>query len=561
MANQNSNLAAELISVFEGLRSDRSTFNTLCKEVADRVMPDAAKEFDGPAASATEGEDNNTYLNIDSTASNALNRYASIIDSSVTPRNSIWSKLTTSNPLLANEREVKVFFEDVNTILFKYRYSPRANFAPQNHKVFKTNGAFGNGIMYIDKLDTEPGVRYKSCGLGTIYFTRNHQGIVNGIYRHFKLKAIQAYKKWGELLPDKIKDKARGTAEAQNTDFEFLHAVRENDDVNPLRIDFKGMAFASYYVSFEGKALIERGGYRSFPYSISGAISVGDELYDRGPAMEVIAAIRTLNEQKRTVLKQGHRAVDPVMLTYDDGIASRFSLRPGALNSGGMTKDGRPLVGTLPVGNIAIGKDLMDDERSDIKDAFLVTLYQILTDSPQKTATEVIEDIREKGILLSPAFSKQEIYLGNLIERELEVLAFQGLVPELPPVLREAAGEYTIVYDSPFSRIQKAEDAAGFVRLMGWATEWANNTQDPSVYDVFNLDVAIPELAEINGVPFKWLRSPKDIDRIRAQRQQAAEQHSEVEQAPATAAMINALSKAKKDAPEEYDAAAQALAG
>ena len=44
----------------------------------------------------------------------------------------------------------------------------------------------------------------------------------------------------------------------------------------------------------------------------------------------------------------------------------------------------------------------MDEERSLINDAFLVSLFQILTETPNMSATEVIERTNEKGILLAP---------------------------------------------------------------------------------------------------------------------------------------------------------------
>jgi hypothetical protein len=143
--------------------------------------------------------------------------------------------------------------------------------------------------------------------------------------------------------------------------------------------------------------------------------------------MLVLPSLKVLNEEKKTVLKQGHRVVDPVLLAHDDGVLDNFSMRGGALNYGGVTAEGRPLVHTLPTGNIAIGKELMDDERMVINDAFLVTLFQILTETPEMTATEVIERTREKGALLSPTMGRQQSeYIGPMIEREVDLLMQQS---------------------------------------------------------------------------------------------------------------------------------------
>src|ERR1035437_448286 len=162
------------------------------------------------------------------------------------------------------------------------------------------------------------------------------------------------------------------------------------------------------------------------PAAISRYEQTPGEIYGRSPAMEVLPALKTLNAEKRTFLKQGHRAADPVLLTADDGIVD-MSLRPGAMNKGGMTADGKPLVSVLPTGNIQINEKMMAVENGLINDVFLVSLFQILAEHPAMTATQVIELANEKGILLAPTVGGQTSgYLGPLVEREIDVATAQG---------------------------------------------------------------------------------------------------------------------------------------
>ena len=136
---------------------------------------------------------------------------------------------------------------------------------------------------------------------------------------------------------------------------------------------------------------------------------------------------------------------------------------------------------------------MMEHEAALINDAFLVTLFQILTETPQMTATEVIERTNEKGILLAPTIGRQQSeYLGPLIDRELDVLAAQNLLPPMPPRLREAQGEYEVRYDSPLARAQRAQEAAGFIRTVETVKELVNITQDTSLLDPFDFLTAIP---------------------------------------------------------------------
>lgn len=534
-------IADEELRNFERLSGDRGVWNSHWQEIAERMFPAYSNTFQANNY-RTPGE-KRTELIFDSTATVALKRFGAILDSLLTPRNTTWHRLLPSDAYLAKDRQVKLWFEEATRILFKHRYAPKANFASQNQQNYMGLGAFGTGCLFTDALKSERGLRYRAIGLGEIFFDENHQGIIDTAYRRFELTARQAVQQWGEEnLPKTIADKVK-----DNTKFWFVHCVKPREDYDPQRLDAKGMPYASYYISEEGRTLIKEEGYSTFPYAIGRYEQAPGEVYGRGPAMDVLPAIKTLNEEKKTLLKQGHRALDPILLTHDDGIASGFSMKPGALNSGAVTQDGRLLVHALPTGNIAVGKDLMDDERAVINDAFLVTLFQILVETPTMTATEVMERTREKGILLAPTVGRQQSeYLGPLIEREIDVLVRQGLLPPMPPALLEAQGEYRVEYDSPLSRAQRAEEVAGVMRTVETALNIVNVTQDPSPLDHFDWDAIIPEVAEIQAVPTRWMRAADQVKALRDSRQQAQQQQQTVNALPGVAAMTKAAAVARE---------------
>ncbi len=538
---EQTDLASEIIQDYEKLAGERGNLDSHCKEIAERIIPSHSFLFTNKGMNQTQGEKRNHEL-FDSTGANALNRFGAILDSLLTPRNGTWHKISLSNRDLWKMKEVRLFYEEVNRLLFKHRYAPKANFAGQNQLNYKSLGAYGTGALFTDELQGDSGLRYKNIHLSEVYLKENHQGIVDSVLRYFPMTARQAMQKWGERCPDKIK-KATNT----NQLFNFIHCVRPREDVDFERKDYKGMPYASYYISVDGKHFLSEGGYNTFPYAISRYEQAPGEVYGRSPAMDVLPAIKTLNEQKKTMLKQGHRAVDPILLVHDDGIADSFSFKPGALNAGGVSAEGRALVHALPTGSIAAGKDMMDEERAIINDAFLVTLFQILADTPQMSATEVLERTREKGILLAPTVGRQQDeYLGPLIERELDLLAQQGLLPPMPQVLIEAKGEYDVEYDSPLSRAQRAEEGSGLMRTVEHALSVVNVTQNPEPLDFFNWDTIIPEIAQINAVPERWMRSMEQVQQMRMGRQQQAEQQQMIQAAPAAAAMTKAVAVATK---------------
>ena len=535
-------MAADIIKRFDQLESERGTWETHWTEISDRILPRYSDTFFKPSSEQTKGE-KRTEKMLDSTGGLALERFAAAMESMLTPRTQKWHRLTSDNEELGKERDVKLWFEQATNVLFKQRYASKANYASQQHESYIGLGAFGTSIMFVDKHD-RGGLRYQATNLKEILFELNHQGIVDTTYRKYSLSARQMMQRvelgrW-ESVPDEVSKSAEKTPDKR---FEIIHCIRPRSEVRPGRLDAKSKRFASFYIAVNGQHVLSEGGYDTFPYQISRYVTGPGEKYGRSPAMFVLPSIKVLNEQKKTMLTQGHRAIAPVLLSHDDGILDTFSMAPGSMNPGGVTAEGRPLVHALPVGNLAAGQELMDMERKVINDGFLVSLFQILVETPAMTATEVLERAREKGALLSPTMGRQQSEsLGPMIEREVDVLMKQNILPPMPEVMLEARGGFEIIYDSPLSRSQRAEEASGWLRTLEAAIAYANTTQDLSVLDQFDSDVIYQQLAEINAVPASWMRDAGAVQQLREQRAQQQQMQQMVEAAPAAAGVMKALS-------------------
>lgn len=536
-----SDLVGERLQLFSALTAYRNQgFASHWEEVAQLIEPNFTNTFVFGNYN-TPGQ-KKTMRQIDSTGALANARFAAICDSLLTPRNMVYQRIAASNEYVMKDRATRLWFDQVTKILFQFRYAPEANFSGENHKNYRSLGAFGNMAMFIDQLD-DPilrGLRYRSIPLGELFVIENHQGRIDGFIRWFRLTARQADQLWPGMLPPNMH-----SAYGKNSQvlFNFLHCVIPRRDYDPQRLDAKGKRWQSLYVSMEGRCLMYKqeegweGGYNTFPLSMGRYEQAPLETYGRGPAMMVLPALKTLNAQKTVFLEQGHRAIAPVYISYDDGIVG-FKNRPGAMNPGGVNADGRPLVHTLPTGDIQISKEMMGEERQLINDAFLVTLFQILVKTPQMSATEVIERANEKGILLAPTMGRQQgEYIGPMTDRELDLLAQMRVLPPMPPRLREAQGEYHIVYDNPLSRLAKAQEGAGFLRTLESVKELVNITGDASLLDPFNFDEAIPGLAHQNAVPEPWMATDEQISAKRDARGKAQARQEQIQAAPAQAAL------------------------
>jgi hypothetical protein len=363
--------------------SKKTTLSQHCEEIAQLVLPAQKNTFF--IGSMNQQGQKNTERQLDATASLALHRFMAICDSLLTPRNQIWHQLEHPDPYLNKQRRVKLWMQDTTARLFTHRYAVTSGFAANNQQIWRSLGAFGNGGLFVDKFkgyDGYQGFRYKAVPFGELYFMENHQGIVDGFLRCFKMTARQMKQKVAAGTWKKIPEAVEAKLErAPNTEFTIIHCVKPREDIIPQRMDYMGMRFASYYVCRDTRTLVGEGGYQSFPLPVARYDQEAGETYARGPAMMVLPAIKTLQSEKSVVLKVGHRVADPTILMHDDGIMGNF--KPGTKVPGGVSAEGRPLVVPMPVGNPQIARELMDDERAIINDAFLVKLFQVLLDDPK----------------------------------------------------------------------------------------------------------------------------------------------------------------------------------
>lgn len=511
--------ADEEIKRHDGLKSKRSILESHWQELAERIWPDRALFT---TTDRTPGE-KRTEKMFDATAALALTRFSAAMESTLTPRTAKWHKLRVSDEKLNESPIVQRYLDEVTNILFRVRYSPRANFASQANESYMSIGAFGSGGLFVEDI-IGTGIRYKSIDLASTYFCENNHGLIDTVHREFKYSARQALQQFNsKMLPEKIRTAAQNEPDKL---FDFIHVVKPNGERKRGGRRYQGMGFASYYICLDERCIVEEGGYRTMPYAIGRYITTPNEIYGRSPAMLVLPDIKMLNEMKKTIIRSAHLTVAPPLLVQEDGALQAFDFRPNALNFGGVDGQGNLLVHPLNTGaRLDIGMDMIEAQQRVINDAFLVTLFQILVDAPTMTATEAMLRAQEKGALLAPTMGRQQSeMLGPMIERELDILAYANILPPMPDELREAGGDVQIDYVSPLNRAQRAEEGVAIMRTFEAIAPMAQI--DPRVLRAFDPVKAARELAEINGMPAKIIRTDKEIEALEeaeAEVQQAAQ--------------------------------------
>lgn len=538
-------IAEDCLRIQAQMESERGTWEAHWREVAELVRPNQ-NMFQQHQRS--QGDKRNQKI-FDDTAQLALPKFGAAVISMAFPATQQYQKLTfDGGDELEDDIDVKRWFEQVTTLIFKMRYGPHANFQAQSGETVLDVGAFGTGVLFVDDV-VGVGIRYKSFPLAETYIAEDAWGRINRLHRKFEYTAQQAMSMFD---PARLSEGIRNAAtKAPLTKFFFLHCVYENVsyDAKQMLHPVNGKRFASHYIEVATRAVVDEGGYRTFPFAVMRYETSPREVYGRSPAMKVLPTIKTLNEMMKTVLRAGQMVVAPPIMLTDDASLSAFDLRSNALNHGYVDNNGRALAMPFQTNaKVDFGMDMMSAMREAINDAFLVTLFRILVSEPQITATEAMLRAQEKGQLLAPTMGRaQAELLGVVTERELDILAANGALPPMPPSLIKAGGSYKVEYQSPLNQAQRAGVGVAILNTIQAVAPFAQI--DASVMTIFDAHTSVRLLAESNGYPQEAMRSDEEATAITEANAQQAQMQQLLAAAPVAAS-------ASKDF-----AQAQALAG
>lgn len=521
------------IKLYDKLKAKRVNWENMWEEVAKYCDPNSSDSFTD-APSTLDGE-RKTFYNMTSAPINAATRGASVLYSLLTPHSARWHTLVAATREERESLEVRRYLDDVLDELYFQRYQATADFNRNIQAVWFSSVLYGTGVMYVDGAP-EGGLRYRAIHLSETYLDKDFAGNVSTVIRRFKLSAEEAVEMFGDGLPEKIVKDAEAGREGERV---FIHVVRPRSGRNPAAKTQMNMPFESVYICLDEKMIIREGGYKTFPYLVVRYQVAAGETYGRSPAINLLPSIKMLNQIEHDRLNVCNRLGNPTYLAHDDDVIQAKALLPGKVAFGGLSPAGQKLVQPLdvPSGELPHIENAIEAHMRMIADAFLLTLFQILTDTPTMSATEALERAREKAFLMSPTggvFQGQP--LGLFVERELDLLNSQKRLPALPMGYNEI--EMLPEFTSPLNKAERAGEAAGVLRTIESLLAVVNATQDMSVLDVFDTVKTARFLADANSVPANIMSTDEEIEAKKASRNEQATVQQAIQAAPAVSALL-----------------------
>lgn len=511
---QDDELVREHLRNHDRLVALRAPWESLWREIDERVNPMGAGTIGntpGAGGRMSRAGTAKGTANFDVTAVESLDRFAAAMSAITVPRNTQYIRLRFRDADLDKLPEVRRWCERAADRLHAIRYAPHAAFSVQATKDMRQLGRYGHAPFWTGERKGV-GLFYRALHVAECYIDEDYAGQIDTVHRRYTRDARQCLQEFGR---DALTPKMRDAIEHRKLDqeFEILHIVCPNADVEPDRFDHRGKPVASIHIALDEKIVLRRAGYHSMPISVSRHMSEAGELYGWSPAMKVLPAIRGVNVMAQTNLRSAHKMVDPALAFYDDDGITSVATRPGGMNPGLVDEQGRLRIHALPTGsNLPIGLEMVEQERTVIRTAFLEDFFRILTNPADRmTATQVLEMVGKQGVLVAPYAGQYESEKQNPVtQRDLDLAMRAGQVEPFPDAVLEAGATPLVEYENPLTRMARADEAAGLARWIEAMAPLAQ-TDGGEVFDHIDTDAAAPGLADVLGVRPSWIATPDQV--------------------------------------------------
>ena len=487
----------------------------------------------------TKGERLKFNFLYDSTAIRSAKIMAAGFHHNLTNPSSKWFAQVTRDPKLMKDREVQLYFHEVEEIIFSVLAG--SNFDTTFQEFYMDAGVFGTGtVLTLD--DPRDKVRFTIVPVEQLNFEEDAYGRICAAYRNFKLTAMQAFMLWGQDCGKAVLDAYK---DRPFTDFDFLHYVGPRKRRDVTKSDNLSLEFESVWIQKKENHLIGESGFYEFPYAVGRFWKDANDVFGFSPAMDVLADIKLVNAQQRTLLRAAMKQADPPMQAPSKGYMLPLNFNPAAMNYRSPDVDPNSLQ-PIPVGagNLPITIEIIKMVQDNIEQGFFVPLFRAISDqNKQMTIPEVQRRISENMVLLGPVVGRfMNELIGPTLTRVFNILYRNGDLPDPPAQLQ--GKEFDFINLGALAMAQRQSEVntiGGYLQSLGQIAQYK-----PGVLDKVNEDKTAEILAKVTGVNPEILHSDKEVKTMRDQRAQAAAAQMQLEALHKGAAIAETAGKAGK---------------
>ncbi len=495
---------ARIIRRFDKAKANKSLWRDMLSDAYEYALPQRNIYFGGdetnPQATAGQKKIDRVF---DSTAVTSTINGANRIQYELMQPFTRWMKLE-AGPMTPPDMKEKVneILDLVTNQFFAVLQS--SNFDMANSEAL-LDWMVGTACLLVLEGDASTPVNCVSAPAAQIYLEEGPWGTICGVYREYNLEAVNIKGQWPDIkdadLPQDLRDIINDDKKC-DTKVKIVEATYKNIEANNWCYDV-------IVVSMNKARILERT-YQDNPWIVARYIKVPGEVYGRGPVIQALPDIKTINKLTELVLKNAALHISGVYTGVDDGILNpnTVSIRPGVVipvASNGGTRG--PSLQTLQrSGSFELASLQHEKMQTHIKEMLLDNRLPAES-GPVRSPTEILERIKQLTQNIGgPYLRLMQEYIVPLVQRYLNIMERRKLIPKIR--VDGLAVQVRVV--SPLAQEQNLNDVMTFVR---WMTI-LNSFGPEMVHLSAKTEDAGDWIGEKLGVPYVLRRNKDEREKI-----------------------------------------------
>lgn len=460
----------------------------------------------------------------DGTSMKAIKGFASRVQAQITPIWRRWATFTLSDELerllrqpnvQVDEKAIREQLEQYAEIVFDY--INRSNFATQISECY-LDLAIGTCALDVDEVDDEESpIVFNTVPQHTVALEEGPKGTVSGTWQKREVKARNIAEEFPGFQPsEKL---SRIIADKPDTKVPLLYGVLTEKGVTYAFVLEESQQDFSWFVNY-GKTT---------PRIVGRWAVVAGEIRGRGPALDVLPDVRSLNRAKEFVLQKSAIDLAGIYTATDDGVTNPYNIRiaPGIVIPVGSNNSQNPSLARLDTtGDLQLAQFEVQELQTSIKEA----LFNDMRDptGPVRSATEIAIEARELAERMGSAFGRlQTEVLIPILQRVAFILQRRGIIEPIQIGGKEIAVKFT----SPLARAQDSDDLLAVQQAYEFTLATAGPQMAPLQFKVEDFG---KYASEKMGAPSELLRSETERKQVASNAAQVAQQQIEQGKPPVT---------------------------
>lgn len=484
----------ELLERFSAAKVLRAQWESDWEDAYEYTLPKRKHEF---TDTFNEGETRTDRI-FDSTAVAAHLEFASRMQAGTVPGDSQWISLKAGSRIDVESREdfdralsgvVDDLFEDLAS----------SNFNTEANEMFIELG-IGTGPMIIEDGGLDAPFKFTAVPLTEVWLDEGPFGGVDGVFRRVRIKARHVLTRWpkAKLSADMHKtisdDPTKRLTFIELTSRDWGERGTETYVRQLLNLEHHEIILTEVFK-----------GAGSKPWVVPRwAVSAG-EVYGRGPVLNALPDIRSLNLIKQMILENADFAISGLYLYDDDGTINptTIDLTPGAMVP--RAPGSRGLEPLQSASRFDLGEFIIKDMQFNIQRLlFSETLGR--PEGTPMTATEVAARTSELAQQIGSPFGRIVVeFVRPVIRRLLFLLKERGVLKGIPGLGGDILKIDSI---SPLSRAADFEKISALDRFLELV---AVRLGSEALQLMVKTEETVNELAKLFGVTPVVVRSEAEL--------------------------------------------------